>query len=92
MHRVLKPGGRAIIMDVRKDAAMDDINAYIKRSDVGWVNSLPYKVTFCYLLIPRASSREQFIEMASRSRFGGSEIREFDLGFEIFLTNQRSSR
>ena len=30
LHRVLKPGGQALIVDLRKDASMDDINAYIK--------------------------------------------------------------
>jgi hypothetical protein len=80
-------------MDLRKDASTDDndINAYIRRSDLGWVNSLLYKVTFRYLLIPRAYSKEVFIKMASESRFGGSEIREVNLGFEIVLLKPGSS-
>ena len=57
MHRVLKPGGRALIFDLRKDASMDDINAYIKQSDLGWANSAIYKVTFRHVLLPRAYSR-----------------------------------
>jgi ubiquinone/menaquinone biosynthesis C-methylase UbiE len=91
MYRVLKPGGRAIILDLRKDASMEDINAYIKRSDLGWINSLLYKVTFRHLLIPRAYSKAQFMEMASRSHFGVSEINEAELGFEIVLRKERST-
>ena len=85
MHRVLKPRGRALIIDLRKDASMDDISAYIKDANVGWANSLIYKVTFRYLLIPRAYSKRQFIEMAASSRFGAAEISESGIGFEITL-------
>jgi len=85
MHRVLKPEGRAFIIDLRKDASMDDISAYIRDANVGWANSLIYKMTFRYLLIPRAYSKRQFIEMAASSRFGGAEINESGIGFEITL-------
>jgi ubiquinone/menaquinone biosynthesis C-methylase UbiE len=83
MHRVLKPGGRAIIIDLRKDASMSDINDYIKHSDLGWKDKMIYKFTFRYLLIPRAYTKQQFREMAAASRFGGAEINESGIGFEI---------
>jgi ubiquinone/menaquinone biosynthesis C-methylase UbiE len=85
MHRVLKPRGRALIIDLRKDASMEDINAYIKDANLGWANSLIYKATFRYLLIPRAYSKRQFVEMAASSRFGGAEISGSGIGFEITL-------
>jgi ubiquinone/menaquinone biosynthesis C-methylase UbiE len=85
MHRVLKPQGRAVIIDLRKDASMDDISAYIKNANIGWANSLIYRVTFRYLLIPRAYSKRQFTEMAASSRFGGAAISESGIGFEITL-------
>jgi ubiquinone/menaquinone biosynthesis C-methylase UbiE len=85
MQRVLKPGGRALIIDLRKDASLADIDSYIKSAQLGWANSLIYKATFRYLLIPRAYSRQQFIDMAARSRFGGAEVSETGIGFEITL-------
>ena len=85
MHRVLKPQGRALIIDLRKDASADDISAYIKDANIGWANSLIYKVTFRYLLIPRAYSKQQFTEMAASSRFGRAEISESGIGFDITL-------
>lgn len=85
MHRVLKAGAQALIIDLRKDASMEDINTYIKKTQLGVMNSLIYKLTFRYMLIPRAYSKEQFQQMASRSRFGGSEIAESGVGFEIIL-------
>jgi ubiquinone/menaquinone biosynthesis C-methylase UbiE len=85
MHRVLKPGGRALIVDLRKDASINDIDAYIRSSDLGWANSAIYKVTFRYLLLPRAYSRQQFVDMASSSAFAGAHIDASGIGFEITL-------
>jgi ubiquinone/menaquinone biosynthesis C-methylase UbiE len=85
MHRVLKPGGSALIIDLRKNASIDDIDSYIKSVDLGWMNSLIYKLTFRYLLIPRAYSRESFLAMASSSRFRAADIEESGIGLEITL-------
>jgi ubiquinone/menaquinone biosynthesis C-methylase UbiE len=91
MHRVLKPGGQAFIVDLRKDASMDDINAYIKQSDLGWANAVIYKVTFRYLLLPRAYSRQQFLDMASKSAFAGARIAASGIGFEVTLQKGAST-
>ncbi len=85
MHRVLKPGGRALIIDLRKEASMDDINAYIKQADLGWANSVIYKATFRYLLLPRAYSKHQFADMAAKSAFAGARIDASGIGFEVTL-------
>ena len=91
MHRVLKPGGRALIIDLRKDASMDDIDAYIKRSDLGWANSFIYKVTFRHLLLPRAYSRQEFLGLASSSAFAGAHIEADEIGFEVTLEKRANS-
>lgn len=85
MYRVLKPGGRALIIDLRKDASMHDINDYIKQADLDWKNAMIYKLTFRYLLIPRAYTRQQLTEMVSASYFKACEIDASGLGFEIRL-------
>ena len=85
MHRVLKSGGKALIVDLRKDASVDDIDAYIKRSNLGWINSLVYKLTFRHMLLPRAYSRSQFMDMSSNSAFAGASIEASGIGFEVTL-------
>jgi ubiquinone/menaquinone biosynthesis C-methylase UbiE len=85
MHRTLKPGGSALIIDLRKNASIGDIDSYIRSVDLGWMNSLIYRLTFRYLLIPRAYSRESFLAMASSSRFGRAEIQESGIGLEVIL-------
>src|ERR1700678_3718430 len=76
MYRVLKRGGSALIVDLRKNASMHDIDSYIKSVDLGWMNSLMYRLTFRCLLLPRAYSKESFMRMASNSSFGAAEIEE----------------
>jgi ubiquinone/menaquinone biosynthesis C-methylase UbiE len=85
MHRVLKPGARALIIDLRKDASRDDIADYIRGAHLGWANSLIYKLTFRYLLIPRAYSKQQLSEMAARSQFQAAAVDASGIGFEITL-------
>jgi ubiquinone/menaquinone biosynthesis C-methylase UbiE len=85
MYRVLKLGGRAIIADLRKDASLEEVDDYIKKTDLSRINSLLYKIIFRFVLIPRAYSKQQFVEMASSSRFGTSEIIESGIGFEVIL-------
>ena len=85
MHRVLKPGGRALIIDLRSDASVDDIDTYIKQSNLGWANSLIYKATFRYMLLPRAYSTQEFMELSSNSAFAGAHIERDAIGFEVIL-------
>ena len=85
MYRVLRPGGRALIIDLHKDASMNDIDTYIEDARLGWTNSLIYKLTFRYMLIPRAYSKQQFGDMAARSQFGTAEIEASGIGLEVTL-------
>jgi len=86
MYRVLKPGARALIIDLRKDASRADIDDYIRAAQLGWANSLIYKLTFRYMLIPRAYSRAQLGDLAARSRFHGAAIDASGIGFEVTLS------
>jgi ubiquinone/menaquinone biosynthesis C-methylase UbiE len=92
MHRVLKPGGRALIIDLSKDASMDDIEAYIRQSNLGLANSIIYKATFRYLLLPRAYSSQQFEAMALSSAFAGAHITTAAIGVEVTLQKDASER
>jgi ubiquinone/menaquinone biosynthesis C-methylase UbiE len=85
MHRVLAPNGHALIVDLRKDASMSDVTDYIKSVGLSSMNRFIYKMTFRYMLIPRAYSKRDFSDMASRSEFGSAEIAESGIGLEITL-------
>jgi ubiquinone/menaquinone biosynthesis C-methylase UbiE len=86
MRRVLKPGGRVVIIDLRKDAPMEAINAYVDKLGVGTLNALFMKWSFRLMLLPRAYMRAQFQQFIADSGFTESVIAEDLIGFEITLT------
>ena len=88
MHRVLRPGGRALIIDLRNDASIEDINARVKDMELGAVNSAITRMIFRHFLLKRAYGREEFERMAARSRFGGCQIQLDAIGLEVTLTKQ----
>jgi ubiquinone/menaquinone biosynthesis C-methylase UbiE len=88
MHRVLKPGGQALIVDLRRDATMDDINQAINGMKVGPVNGMITKLTFRYMLLKRAYTKCDFEQMIARTKFQASDIREDLFKLEIILSKQ----
>ena len=54
MRRVLRPGGRAVIIDLRKDVSMRDIDRYVDGLGVGFVSRWFTSFTFRFMLLRRA--------------------------------------
>lgn len=86
MHRVLKPGGQALIIDLRRDASMESISQAVKEMKVGAVNGLITKLTFRHMLLKRAYTKGEFEEMIPRTKFHRYEIRQNLIGLEIVLS------
>jgi len=86
MHRVLKPGGRALIIDLRGDASNESIGKAVDEMKVGVVNGFITKMTFRFMLLKRAYTKAEFEEMIGETGFREVEIREDLMGFEIVLT------
>lgn len=85
MYRVLKRGGKAVIIDLRPDVSDEEIVAEVQKMRLSWVSSLLTKLTFKHMLRKRAYSREQLRDMASQTPFQTCEIREESIGFEVAL-------
>ena len=69
MRRVLKPGGRALVIDLRKDVNKKALDDYIRGLKVGILDALVMKWTFRLMLIGRAYTKQQFGEFISQSGF-----------------------
>ena len=86
MHRVLRPGGTAMIVDLSKDATADDIRAEVDAMHAGWLNAAMIRLTFKHMLLKRAYRIEDFQRMAAESRFGSCQVRTEGIGLIVTLT------
>src|SRR5262245_22738974 len=92
MYRVLRPGGEASILDLRKDANREDINKEVRKMRLSSWEALITRWIFRFFLVKRAYTREQLEEMATQSRFGRCEIIPTGVGFELRLTKPVGTR
>jgi ubiquinone/menaquinone biosynthesis C-methylase UbiE len=83
MHRVLKPGGTALVIDLRPDASPEALAAHVDGMGLGWFSRLLTRWTFKHMLLKRAYTQAQFRDMAAQTPFGGCEIREGSIGLEV---------
>jgi len=85
MYRVLKPSGRAVIMDLRRDASKASIAQLVQGMRLGAVNAAITKLTFRFLLLKRAYTRKQLEDMVAQTKFRAAKIKEDVIGFEVWL-------
>ena len=85
MWRVLKPGGRALIIDLRKDVSPRTINQHVDQFAVGAVSAIMMKLTFRFMLIKRAYTKEQFSKFIAQSPFGRYQMDEDAICLELWL-------
>jgi ubiquinone/menaquinone biosynthesis C-methylase UbiE len=84
MHRVLRPGGRAIIDDMSAEADGPAIKAEVAGMEAGRVAGLATRVI---LTRPRrrAYSAARFEQLAERSDFGAATVTADGIGLEVTL-------
>lgn len=86
MHRVLRPGGQAVVQDLRKDVPLDEIDRYVRQSGRTRMDAWMTRLTFRCMLVKRAYTQEQLQQMARQSRFGACHITLGPIGLEVRLT------
>jgi len=85
MRRVLRPGGQALIIDLRKDTPKEEIDAHVDKMKIGPLDTAFTKLAFRTFLLKRAYTLADFTKFIAESGFQKSGIREEPLGFEISL-------
>jgi ubiquinone/menaquinone biosynthesis C-methylase UbiE len=85
IHRVLKPGGKASIFDLRKDASKDDVRALVAGMALSPLNSLWTQLTFRFFLLKNAYAEDAIERLAVASRFGRCEVLTSGVEFDLRL-------
>jgi ubiquinone/menaquinone biosynthesis C-methylase UbiE len=85
MHRVLRPGGFAVIHDLNHEATAADIDREVAGMDVGVVGGFTVRQTLGWLR-RRAFTAAQFETLAAESAFGGCSVTTDGVGLEVRLT------
>lgn len=86
MGRVLKPGGRGLIIDLCRDAQPSEVSRAVDQMGRGPVNRMMTKLTFRFMLLKNAYAKEHFEKMLAQAQFSKVEIVESGIGFEIRVT------
>jgi ubiquinone/menaquinone biosynthesis C-methylase UbiE len=84
MHRVLRPGGTAVIGDMNREATAADIRREVDAMKLGAVNSARTRITLSGLR-RRAYAADHFRVAAAASAFGTCEVRVDGLSLEVRL-------
>jgi ubiquinone/menaquinone biosynthesis C-methylase UbiE len=85
IYRVLKPNGKAVIVDMRRDASSEDIEREVNGMKLDPVNRFMVKWTFDHMLLKSAYSVDEMKAMVAQSPFGKGQINIEGVGFHIWL-------
>ena len=85
MRRVLKPGRKGVIIDLRRDVSMREITRYVDGLHLNPVSRLMTLLTFRFMLLRRAYTREQFEAMLKQVPFAETRIDLNPIGMEIWF-------
>ncbi|MDU0814646.1 class I SAM-dependent methyltransferase [Bacillus siamensis] len=86
MKRVLKPGGKAVIIDFKGDVPKADINKFVT-DDMGFkgLNAMIIKWMFRNVVIKQAYTKEKFMAFVKESNFETCDLKEGLIGIEAWL-------
>ena len=89
IYRVLRPGGEALIIDMRNDATDTEIDTAVEDMHLDRLNTFLTRMTFKHMLRKRAYSIQDFQAMVAATPFHEAEIETGGLiGLDVCLKKQ----
>jgi ubiquinone/menaquinone biosynthesis C-methylase UbiE len=86
MRRVLRPGGTALLIDMRRDVKVEELRRYVDGMGVNLLNRWFMMAVFRGMLIKRAYRLEEIRRMAIEAGWAEPRIDSSPVGFEAWLT------
>jgi ubiquinone/menaquinone biosynthesis C-methylase UbiE len=86
MWRVLKIGGRALIIDLKGDASPGEISSQVDAMRLTPVNRVLTKLAFRFFLLRRAYTKGHFEQMLAQTAFSQTTMMESGVGLEVSMT------
>jgi ubiquinone/menaquinone biosynthesis C-methylase UbiE len=86
MRRVLRPGGTALLIDMRRDVPVAELKRYVDGLGVNRLNRWFMMFVFRSMLIKRAYPLEEIRRMAAEADWLQPRIEISPLGFEAWMT------
>ena len=86
MRRVLRPGGTALLIDMRRDVKVEELRRYVDGMGVNLLNRWFMMAVFRGMLIKRAYRLEEIRRMAIEAGWVEPRIDSSPVGFEAWLT------
>jgi len=85
MHRVLKPGGKALIVDMNRAATSDDIQSEIIKSGMKGFDRWFVKSAFKTFLRNSAYTKDDFEKLIKQTTFNRHEIKKDGISLFVWL-------
>ena len=85
MGRVLRPSGTGVIIDLRRDASMDDVSKAVDQMGLNAWNRFITKQTFRFMLLKRAYTKQEMEQMLDRAGLKSAEVRTDAMGMEAWF-------
>ena len=85
MHRVLRPGGTGVIIDLRRDVPMTEIKRHVNGMHLGVFSRVLTTQTFRFMLLKRAYTKPELEKMLAATGFNKAEVRTNEIGMEAWF-------
>jgi ubiquinone/menaquinone biosynthesis C-methylase UbiE len=86
MRRILRPGGKALLIDMRRDVPVAELQRYVNGLGVSRLNRWFMMLVFRTMLIRRAYSLEEIQQMTAQAGWEDVQIVSSPVGFEAWMT------
>jgi len=86
MRRVVRPGGTALLIDMRRDVSVEELRRYVQGLGVGLLNRWFMMSVFRSMLIKRAYPLDEIHRMVTEAGWPEPRIETSPVGFEAWMT------